>query len=223
MGASAQQDKQGKEAILFGEVYDSFTHTPLKAKLFLLDKDSVVLDSVTAIERNKMSRYVFRVPKEEKEYIVKAILDGYEDCCQRLVVNPHGRNPYFKVEQHLMKKSTSYEKELDEVEVKATRIQVAYKGDTIVFDASAFALPEGSMLDALIRQLPGTELKDNGEIFVNGKKIDCLTLNGKDFFRGKNKVMLENLPYFVVKDIKVYYKDKELADRIRAGARRRTT
>ena len=95
---------------------------------------------------------------------------------------------------------------------KGTRIQVAYKGDTIVYDASAFKLPEGSMLDGLIRQLPGAELKDNGDIYINGVKIDYLTLNGKDFFKGDNKVMLDNLPYFTVKNLKVFYKDTKKSE-----------
>ena len=58
-----------------------------------------------------------------------------------------------------------------------------YRGDTLVYNADAFNVADGSMLDALIKQMPGTELKKNGEIFVNGKKIDNLLLNGKDFFR----------------------------------------
>ena len=62
------------------------------------------------------------------------------------------------------------------------------------------------MLDGLIRQMPGAELKENGDIYINGKKVDYLTLNGKDFFKGQNKVMLENLPYFTVKELKVYDK-----------------
>lgn len=49
------------------------------------------------------------------------------------------------------------------------------------------------------------------KIFVNGKKIDYLTLNGKDFFNGNNKLMLENLPYYMVEKIKVYNKQTERA------------
>ncbi len=84
---------------------------------------------------------------------------------------------------------------MDGVEIKATKIQMVYRGDTLVYDATAFVLPEGSMLDGLIRQLPGAELSSEGEITINGKKVDNLTLNGKDFFKGDNKVMLENLTY----------------------------
>lgn len=69
------------------------------------------------------------------------------------------------------------------------------------------------MIDALIKQLPGAELKDNGEIFVNGKKIDYLTLNGKKLFNGNNQVMLENLPYYTVKNIKVFNRERNLAEK----------
>lgn len=95
---------------------------------------------------------------------------------------------------------------LDEVTVRATKVKFYHKEDTLVYDATAFQTAEGSMLDALIKQLPGVELHDNGEILVNGKKVESLLLNGEPFFKGKNKVMLDNLPSFVVKDIKVYDK-----------------
>lgn len=39
------------------------------------------------------------------------------------------------------------------------------------------------MLDALIEQMPGVELRDGGRIYVNGRFVDKLLLDGKDFFR----------------------------------------
>ncbi len=208
------KSKDKKSYTLQGSVYDSFTRIPLKAKMFLMDKDSVVLDTTTAMTGfvGKVCLYTFPIEKTAREYIVKAVCQGYEDTYQKVNFVPKGRNFYKIVPNHLMKKKTkNYEAELDEVEVKATRIQMVYRGDTIVYDASAFVLPEGSMLDALVRQLPGAELKQDGSIYVQGKKVDFLTLNGKDLFKGNNKIVLENLPYFTVKDIKVYNKEKNKA------------
>ncbi|MBR3733560.1 MAG: outer membrane beta-barrel protein [Bacteroidaceae bacterium] len=96
---------------------------------------------------------------------------------------------------------------LNGVTIKATKVKFYHKGDTLVYDADAFQLAEGSMLDGLIKQLPGAELNENGEIFVNGRKVQSLMLNGEDFFKGKNNIMLENLPAYMVKTIKAY--DKE--------------
>lgn len=84
-----------------------------------------------------------------------------------------------------------------------------YKGDTLIYDASAFKMPDGSMLDDLIRQMPGVTMNDEGEIFVNGRKVDELLLGSRSFFGGNNKVLLDNLPYYTVKNLKVYEKESD--------------
>lgn len=45
-------------------------------------------------------------------------------------------------------------KMLDEVVVKASRVMFYNKGDTVIYNADAFVLAEGSMLDALMGCLP---------------------------------------------------------------------
>ncbi|MBP3534974.1 MAG: hypothetical protein J6J53_03055, partial [Muribaculaceae bacterium] len=97
-------------------------------------------------------------------------------------------------------------KKLDEVTVTASKVKMVMKGDTLVYDATAFRMAEGSMLDGLIRALPGAELNDNGQISVNGKFVSELLVNGREFFKGDPKVALANLPAYTVKDIKVYGK-----------------
>ena len=98
--------------------------------------------------------------------------------------------------------------ELDEVTVKASKVKMVYRGDTIVYNADAFRLSEGSMLDALIEQLPGVELKGS-QIFVNGRYVESLLVNGKDFYRGDPSVALGNLSAYMVKDVKVYEKEAD--------------
>lgn len=100
-------------------------------------------------------------------------------------------------------------KELNEVEVVQTAIKVVLKGDTIVYNADAFNLAEGSMLNALVKQLPGAELTSDGRIKVNGRFVSSLMLNGKDFFKDDPTVALENLPAYAVKNVKVYDKAGE--------------
>ncbi len=97
-------------------------------------------------------------------------------------------------------------KVLKEVEVKATAIKMVMKGDTIVYNADAFNLAEGSMLDALVRQLPNATINSAGEITVNGRKVNSLLINGKDFFSGDMDVAMKNLPSYTVKNIQVYDK-----------------
>ena len=83
---------------------------------------------------------------------------------------------------------------MDEVVVTASKVKFYYKGDTLVYNADAFVLAEGSMLDALIKQLPGVELKSDGRIYHEGKFVDDLLLNGKKLFSHDRRLLLENLP-----------------------------
>ncbi len=155
------------------------------------------------------------MPRRPARYFIRAEAEGYETLTDTFDLRPRGRVKYYAIPRLLMRRSQGdvYKSVgLGEVVVRGTRVQIAYRGDTIVYDASAFNLPEGSMLDALIRQMPGAELKDGGTVYVNGRKVDYLLLNGKDFFKRKNKMMLENLPYFTVKEVKVYDKSTERSE-----------
>lgn len=95
---------------------------------------------------------------------------------------------------------------LDEVTVTTSKVMFYHKGDTLIYNADAFVLAEGSMLDALLDQMPGVEFRSNGEIYCQGRKVDNLLLNGRDIFNGKRELMLENLGAYTVKDIAVYDK-----------------
>ncbi len=96
---------------------------------------------------------------------------------------------------------------LREVTVKATKIKMVMRGDTIVYNADAFNLSTGSMLDALIAQLPGVDMNDKGQIRVNGEQVSSLLVDGKEFFQGDPTVALRNLPSYTVKNVDVYRRD----------------
>lgn len=145
-----------------------------------------------------------------KRYVLQLTHDMYEPLT--VDVDPSKLSPKL-TEMNLGTLYMTKAKVLKEVTVTATKVKFYHKGDTIVYNADAFVLAEGSMLDALIAQLPGVELKDNGQIFVNGRFVENLMLNGKDFFKGNNKILLENLGAYTVKNIAVYDGQNEM-DRI---------
>ena len=215
---------QKRKISLWGHVYDHVTHHAISgAKATLMLADSTIVDSVTCGYYTggyygTDANYCFSIPRKPQQYIIKVTHPDYDPCFVNYEVKKPGRNTFFDAPWHYMnrKKNTTTDiaatHQLGEVVVKGTRIKMVYKNDTIVYNASAFQLPEGSMLDALVRQMPGVELKDDGSILVNGEKVDFLTLNGKDFFKGKNKVMLENLPMYAVENVKVYRKSTEKSE-----------
>jgi hypothetical protein len=215
-----QQDsakvKKEKKLYLYGYLSDSFTRSYIPdVKVVLLRPDSTFVDSANVFKDSYQgftsTGWSLQVPAKPAKYIIKATHPDYETVYKDYEIKRVARNRYFEVPAVRMRRiqRSDYDKDggtLGEVVVKATKVKMVYKGDTIVFNADAFNIPEGSMLDGLIKQLPGVELKENGEIYVNGKKVENLTLNGADFFKGKNKMMLENLPYYTVKNVQVFNK-----------------
>ena len=210
-----KNEKKEKKLYLWGYISDSFTRSYIPdVKVVILRADSSLVDSAQVSNgygNFKSSEYYMQVPAKPAKYIIKATHPDYETAYKDYEIKYVARNRDFEVPGIRMKRiqRSNYDKEggtLQEVVVKATRVKMVYKGDTIVFNADAFNVPEGSMLDGLIKQLPGVELKEDGEIFVYGKKIENLTLNGADFFKGKNKIMLENLPHYTVKNVQVFNK-----------------
>lgn len=206
---------------LWGHVKDGFTYTALHGTFVtLMREDSTVVDTMHVQCFNsgtpqEDTYYKFDVPARWARYIIKAehpdYYPEYVDCTVRYVA----RNPYVDARYHEMRRrpyASFADRSLGEVVVKATKIRVAYRGDTVVYNADAFNLSEGAMLNELVRQLPGAELKPNGEIYVNGRKVDYLTLNGTDFFKGDNRKMLDNLPAFTVQQVKVYDKTTDRSE-----------
>ena len=210
----AQKKTKEKNITAVGGVKNSFTYAPvLGATAYLLSKDSVVLDSAkTSLgdsDGSKTAYFWFTDLKLGENYIARIEHPKYETLYIPFVASLK------RTEQHkslgasnLMKRKTM-EHKLGEAVVKATKVKFYLKGDTVVYNADAFQLEHGSMLDAILRQMPGVQLKDNGEIIVNGRRVEELLLNGKEFFNHDRQIMLDNLPAYMVKDIKVYEKESE--------------
>lgn len=211
--AQAQTNEKRGSINLWGYVVDSFLQTGLEgAKVTLMTADSTVVDSIRTYPYDGNALFHFSLPAKTQNIILRAEQEGYETGYVSMKVR------YYKREKevyapwiNLKKRNSMLEQSLDEVVVTASKVQLVWHGDTLVYNADAFNVPQGSMLDGLIRQLPGVTMKDNGEILVNGRRVDYLTLNGTDFFKGNNKMMLENLPYYTVKNIKVYDKSTDVS------------
>ncbi|MCM1309729.1 MAG: outer membrane beta-barrel family protein [Bacteroides sp.] len=139
-------------------------------------------------------------------YLLTLDTDGYEPLMKDFELKYKSQS-VISLPQLSMVKERSLA--LNEVEVIGTAVKLVVKGDTLVYNANALNLAEGSMLDAIIKQLDGVELDTDGNITVNGRSVSSLLINGKDFFKGDPLVALENLPAYTVNNVKVYDKAAE--------------
>ncbi len=192
---------------VMGQIADEFTYEHLDSvTVRFLRPDSTEVERIVSRDDRMNDRSFGDYISAPGKYILHFSKRGYEDTYKtvnfryrkyRITGGTFGRV--------LMKKQqTLTEHSLHEAVVTATRIKMVMKGDTIQYNADAFQLRTGSMLDQLIAMLPGAELREGGVIYVDGKRISNLLVNGEDFFRGNPRVALENLPAYMVDKIKVY-------------------
>lgn len=216
---------------VWGSVKDFFTGDLLERGLVsVIDEQGmeVISDSIHPKHKVMYGTWGWDVPAEYRfklphggNYKIRFTVDGYKDDPQDLIIPDRKFNKYvteWNKNYALMKKPKDHT--LNGVTVTATRIKMVVKGDTVEYDADAFNLSEGSMLDKLIEAMPGMTLNSDGEIYHNGKKVESLLVNGRDFFNGDPQAALKNLPAYTVKKVQVYRRDDNGAYMIRDSLER---
>lgn len=218
LSALAQKKTEGNNnRVVYGQVLNQVTRkTIVGARLYRYNADSILVDTAVTDHDNNVNGerdvYVFFCTKEGGRWRVRVEADGYETQWITLTARPYKSRELLQAMPDIVMKKAEKDVQLGSAVVKATKIKFYTRGDTVVYNADAFNLAEGSMLDALIKQLPGAELKSDGQIFVNGEKVDNLLLNGDDFFKGNHKLMLDNLPAYTVKDLQIFRKRNKLSE-----------
>lgn len=91
---------------------------------------------------------------------------------------------------------------LDAVEL-VYEMPVTVKGDTLVYNADSFNTGTERKLGDVLENLPGVEINEDGQIEVEGKVVNKLMVNGKDFFDGDTKLATENIPSNAVSKVQV--------------------
>lgn len=91
---------------------------------------------------------------------------------------------------------------LDAVEI-TYEMPVVIKGDTLIYNADSFTDGSERKLEDILENLPGVEINEDGQIEVEGKIVNKLMVNGKDFFDGDTKLGVKNIPSNAVDKIQV--------------------
>lgn len=101
--------------------------------------------------------------------------------------------------------------QLQDVEVTAHVAKVAVSGDSLVYNAAAYRVPEGSTLEALVKQLPGAKVDKEGNITINGKTVSKILVDGKEFFLNEKEVVMKNIPTEMIDQLKTYDRKSDLS------------
>ena len=205
------------QKLVMARVVDYITNTDIAADslltVHLLAKDSsFISDGWTSLEGEapKYKTFAEAVVEREGSYIIRVSHPDYYTLYAPIQIKFYRRESEiflgkFALKRKLREKTT----ELGEALVTATKLKFYFNNDTLVYNADAFITQQGFVLQNILQKMPGLTINNDGEILSNGRKVETLLLNGKDFFNNDRKTLLENLPAFMVKHVKVYEKEKD--------------
>ena len=129
-------------------------------------------------------------------YILKASFLGYSNAEKLLTIPEDAQNMDYNFTLN------ASENVLDGVEI-IYEMPVTVSGDTITYNADSFNTGEERKLGDVMKNLPGVEINDDGEIQVEGKTVSKVMVDGKDFFDGDSKLATKNIPADAVDKVQV--------------------
>ncbi|HNU59337.1 MAG TPA: TonB-dependent receptor [Aquaticitalea sp.] len=98
--------------------------------------------------------------------------------------------------------SLEFDNSLDEIQL-TYEMPVTIQGDTIVYNADSFNKGTERKLGDVLKNLPGVEVNDEGQIEIEGKTVTKVMVDGKDFFDGDSKLATKNIPANAVDKVQV--------------------
>ena len=138
-------------------------------------------------------------------YIANARFMGYNDAHKSFTIRPDEDN------HNLGKITIRGGSLLSGLAVDAVVAKVQMVNDTVQFNSAAYRLPEGTSVEDLIRKLPGVEIDSAGNITVNGKSIQRILVNGKEFFNDDKTKSLTQLTAEMIEKVKAYDQQSDLS------------
>lgn len=131
---------------------------------------------------------------------------GYK--AQNFTITLPKKSGNFKVSDVLLKENATM---MQETVVEGKMAEMTVVDDTVMYNADAFKLPDGAVVEDLIKKLPGITIDDDGNYVFNGKVVNQFLVDGKEFFGGNRDLILKNLPAEIVDKVKAYDKQSDRA------------
>lgn len=114
--------------------------------------------------------------------------------------------------------------DLKEVQVNGEKVPLMLKGDTVEYNAGAYKVKPDANVEDLLRKLPGVQVDKAGNIKAQGKDVQRVTVDGKDFFGNDPKIATKNLPADAINKVQVFdrHSDQSAFTGIDDGTRDKT-
>lgn len=194
----------GQNRIIKGKLSDEDTKEALvQTTLQLLRPDSTFVSGTVSADNGA---FMVKAP-ENGRYLLKISSVGYITSVKNIVI---ADNKDLNMGEIALSTDAVM---LKGVTATAQALKVTMSKDTFVYNSAAYRAPEGSAIEELVKLIPGATVDDDGNVTINGKTVNKIKVDGKEFMTGDTKTALKNLPTAIVEKVKAY-RDKSDRERI---------
>ncbi|GAO41034.1 outer membrane beta-barrel protein [Flavihumibacter petaseus] len=95
-------------------------------------------------------------------------------------------------------------KMLDSVTVVAEAPPVLLLGDTVQYNANSFRTLPNANVEQLLKKMPGITVGKDGTVKAQGRTVNRVLVDGKEFFGNDPKIATKNLPADAIDKVQVY-------------------
>ena len=189
------------EISIKGLCFDSITRKPL------------ALTTISVYNKRDTSLLTYRLSNDKGSF--EFILKGIDKNLYYIFFNHEGYRPK---RIYLSNTNNSIlniglepiSKSLGEVVVFSEKLPIQFRKDTIEFNANSFKTLPTALVEDLLKKLPGVDIDRDGNISVNGKAVNRILIDGREFFGNNVKLATRNLPANIIDKINVYPDSEEI-------------
>ena len=138
------------------------------------------------------------------KYKVSAILLGYNNYEEVIDIN---RNVDLGTKEMTVERNF-----IEGAVVSDVGNPIIVKKDTITHNVTLIKSGDNDVLEDLLKKLPGVEVSSDGTITANGKTINKIQIDGKQFFLDDPSIASKNLPANIIERVSVVDKKSEQAE-----------
>ena len=202
-GACVFAQSGSRKGNISGTIIDETDKSPViqaAVQVLSLPDSSMVEGKATDLDGK------FTIPVKQGKYVLKVSYLGYVTLFKPFQIT--AQKPKIDFGNLALSSDAIL---LQEAVITAQAPEVTASEDTLIYNSSAYRVPEGSALEELVKKLPGAEVDDEGNITINGKTIKKIMIDGKEFFADDPNVAMKNLPVNIIEKVRAYDKESDMA------------
>lgn len=184
-----------------GKVTDSLgTPIPYTTVVISTEKDSTMVGYAIT----DMTGFFVIDKVAQGKFFLQASFMGYANLRKSITVNDH-----LNVGTLILKEKRN---ELNELVIEEDAIPILFKKDTVEYNAGSFKTKKNDNVEGLLKQLPGVEVDEDGNVKAHGETVTKVLVDGKEFFGDDPKIATKNIPADAIDKVQVFDKKSEMAE-----------